>query len=96
MAAARKRDEPTSITALPNAPLIALLVNVDGHDVVRYFTSEEDAEAAISDEDIEQAVATFGAWSDLDADEVLAELDRIRHESPPTPPIDLDESRTPA
>ena len=28
-----------------------------------------------------------GAWSDLDWDEAEKELDRIRHESNPTPPI---------
>jgi hypothetical protein len=30
-----------------------------------------------------------GAWADLDWEEALDELDRIRHESDPTPPIDL-------
>jgi hypothetical protein len=34
---------------------------------------------------------TIGAWSDMDFDETLDALDRIRHESKPTPPIDLSE-----
>jgi hypothetical protein len=29
-----------------------------------------------------------GAWADLGWEEALDELDRIRHESQPTPPID--------
>jgi len=33
----------------------------------------------------------IGAWSDIPWDEMEAELDRIRHESPPTPPIDAEE-----
>ena len=37
---------------------------------------------------IQGALAVFGAWSDLDPIEVFDALDRIRHESRPTPPID--------
>jgi hypothetical protein len=44
------------------------------------FWSEEEADAATTDEDIEQALALAGAWSDLDADEVLAGLERLRRE----------------
>ncbi len=36
----------------------------------------------------ESARALAGAWSDLDWEEALDELDRIRKESEPTPPID--------
>jgi hypothetical protein len=34
-------------------------------------------------------LAVIGAWSDLDWEEFSSELDRIRHASRPTPPIDL-------
>ena len=34
------------------------------------------------------ALSAFGAWSDMDWEETLEALDRIRHESTPTPPID--------
>ena len=36
------------------------------------------------------ALDLIGAWRDIPWDEMEAELDRIRHESPPTPPIDAD------
>jgi uncharacterized protein (DUF433 family) len=36
----------------------------------------------------ERALSLAGAWSDLDFDEMIDALDRIRHESKPTPPID--------
>lgn len=39
---------------------------------------------------IEAALATAGGFSDMDYDQAIEELDRIRHESKPTPPIDLD------
>jgi hypothetical protein len=36
-----------------------------------------------------RALAAIGSWSDLDWDETAEALDRIRHESTPTPPIEL-------
>ncbi len=38
---------------------------------------------------IEDTLALAGSWSDLDWDDMIRELDRIRHESTPTPPISL-------
>ena len=43
---------------------------------------------------MEEALALAGAWNDLPADQMEEELDRIRHTSKPTPPIDLDLSCT--
>jgi uncharacterized protein (DUF433 family) len=40
---------------------------------------------------VERALSLAGAWSDLDFDEMLDALDRIRHESKPTPPRDLSD-----
>jgi hypothetical protein len=37
----------------------------------------------------QDALGVIGAWEDLDWDEMVASLDRIRHESVPTPPIEL-------
>jgi hypothetical protein len=54
---------------------------------VRYFTEEKAADAAVSLRTTQDALAVIGAWSDLDWDETVAALDRIRHESKPTLPI---------
>ena len=35
-----------------------------------------------------EARSLAGAWSDLDWEEMVDELDRIRHANTPTPPID--------
>jgi hypothetical protein len=45
-----------------------------------YFWSEEEVDAAITDDVIRAAQAMAGAWSDLDADEILRGLDRLRQE----------------
>ena len=39
---------------------------------------------------IEKTLALAGAWKDLDFDDMLEELNNIRHESKPTPPLALD------
>jgi len=38
---------------------------------------------------IEDTLALAGAWGERNWDEVEAELDRIRHQSKPTPPFEL-------
>lgn len=40
-------------------------------------------------EAIDETLALAGSWSDLDWDEMETTLDRIRHESKPTPPLEL-------
>lgn len=37
---------------------------------------------------VRAALALGGAWSDWQDDDEFAALDRIRHESPPTPPME--------
>jgi hypothetical protein len=73
-------------------PLIGIPSQGGADDVVRYFASEEDADRALArDRDnVQRALSAIGAWSDLDFDEMLDALDRIRHRSAPTPPIDSD------
>jgi hypothetical protein len=76
-----------SLTVPSNQPLIGVIEQQDGQEVTRYFT--EEPEAVPADDAAQAALGVIGAWSDLDWDEMERELDRIRHESPPTPPIDL-------
>ncbi|HEU5439588.1 MAG TPA: hypothetical protein VFU88_09885 [Ktedonobacterales bacterium] len=40
---------------------------------------------------VRAALAVSGAWADMQDDDEFAALDRIRHESKPTPPIELDD-----
>lgn len=40
---------------------------------------------------VRDALAMMGAWRDMQDDDEFAALDRIRHESEPTPPIELDD-----
>jgi len=59
----------------------------NGRNVTYYFVDEESADAILPPT-VQDALSLAGAWSDLDWDEMYEALDRIRHESKPTPPID--------
>ena len=64
----------------------------NGQDVVEYFTEEADGDAAADHARSQRALSLLRAWSQLDdSEDVLDELDRIRHQSRPTPPIELPE-----
>jgi hypothetical protein len=56
---------------------------------VRYFSEESQADKAVSEDVTQVALRLAGAWSDLSWEEMERELDRIRHESKPTPPFEL-------
>ena len=86
---AAQREGLSGLTAHTGQPLIGIPVDADGQEGVRYFTSEEEADAATDQDATQAALSAIGAWSDLNLDEMLDELDRIRHESKPTPPINL-------
>lgn len=75
-----------TMTASPEQPLIGVLTEQDGREIVRYLT--DDAETPRGDgEDRDAPIKLAGAWRDLDDEDVLGELERIRHQSAPTPPL---------
>ena len=56
--------------------------------MTRYFSEEAQADQAVSEDSTQVALRLAEAWSDLNWEEMEQALDRIRHESKPTPPID--------
>jgi hypothetical protein len=72
-----------------HSPLIGIIFEENGQEVVHYLTEEKAADAAVTRSATQKALGVIGAWSDLDWDETVAALDQIRHESKPTPPIKL-------
>jgi hypothetical protein len=82
-------QEMTSVQADPGQPLIGVMTEEQGNEVVRYFTTEADADRVLVEDTTQAALALAGVWSDLAWDELEQALDRIRHESPPTPPFSV-------
>ncbi len=78
----------SSLIVRPDQPLIGVLHQEDGQEVMRYFTEEESADATLGSTTPTDALRLAGAWSDLDWEEMEKGLDRIRHESPPSAPLE--------
>jgi hypothetical protein len=72
-----------SLKADPGEPLFAIPTE-DGGTI--YYTSEEAVRADQTDETLQRALDLAGAWSDLDWDEAMDALDRIRHGDSPSSP----------
>ncbi len=82
--------QPQSVTRLvagSDHPLIAVPIEHDGQQDVAYFVDEAAADQAGRQNGARAPIKLAGVWADLDGEEMLAELDRIRHASTPTPPI---------
>jgi len=70
-------------------PLLGVPLQEEGQEVVCYFAEEGQADATIPQSAIQEALRLAGAWHDLDWDTMAQALHRIRHESPPSPPLAL-------
>ncbi len=85
--AGRRNHRMSSLLVRDDQPLIGVMTEERGRAVVRYFTEGKAADATISKSSTQAALKVIGAWRDLDWEEMVSTLDRIRHESQPTPPI---------
>ena len=90
--AEQQLDRMAGFMAHRDQPLIGVISHEKGQEVVHYFAEEDEADAASSTNAIHEVLSLAGAWSDLNWDVVEEELDRIRHENHPTPPISLWDS----
>ena len=81
---------PTSLSVDGDRPLVGVPGRENGREVVRYFVDDPVAPAALPPDVLRRARAAIGSWGGMDWGETKAALDRIRHESEPPPPIDLD------
>jgi hypothetical protein len=80
-------EQPTSLEVPGDQPLIGVILEGNGEESVRYFGDDAAADAALPETVTQDALRVIGAFADLDWEEMEDALDRIRHESKPTPPI---------
>ena len=57
-------------------PLIGVIFERDGEEVVRYFSDEQDTDTALPDDTTQDALALAGSWSDLDWNDMEESLFR--------------------
>jgi hypothetical protein len=86
---ARSSGGVPSLVLNHDEALIGLWLEQNGTEVIHYFDGEAQADEALSEDDTRLAFEAIGAFNDLDLDDMLDALDRIRHDSAPTPPIEL-------
>jgi hypothetical protein len=88
VATSPQSDSTPGFAVSPDRPLIGVVSIEDGQEVVRYFADEAEADTAIAAQNGVGAQSLAGVWADLDWDDMVESLDRIRHEGKPTPPIE--------
>jgi hypothetical protein len=86
LAANRHAIRKPGMTARHDRPLIGIVLVEEGEVIVRYVTDESEADAAMAHLTPGRSLA--GLWADLDWEDAIEALDRIRHESVPTPLIE--------
>lgn len=79
----------SSLWVSNNQPLIGVTTEEQGQERVCYFAEEEAAGMATSQRSVQAALHLAGAWSDLNWQELEPALDRIRHQTPPSPSLEL-------
>ena len=82
MAQVRKLKEQPA----PAVPRVVIALPTPTGGIVSYASTAK-AQAAITDEMIAEALSLAGAWSDLADRDVEGELDRLRHDVLPSPPV---------
>lgn len=75
---------PDCLEADDSQPLIAIPTE-DGKTL--YFTSDEAADAILTEETLQRALDLAGAWSDLADEDVEGELEALRRAGKPSAPL---------
>jgi hypothetical protein len=61
----RQRTMTQSLQNHTHSPLIGLIFEENGQEVVRYFTEEKAADAAVTRSTTQKALGVIGAWSEV-------------------------------
>jgi len=71
------KNTQSGFTITQNQPLIGILFEENGQEVIRYFSEETQADQAVSEDATQVALSLAGAWSDLNWENMERELHRI-------------------
>jgi hypothetical protein len=81
----------TELIVRKGEALISVPGEENGEPITRVYVRDLRAPIRPNADTLALARSARGAWRELDWEYTVAELDRIRHESTPTPPLDLDD-----
>ena len=85
--AQRRAPASTDPTIRKRARSVGHVAAENGREVARPEAEQAEPNVVLS-AGARAALSAIGAWANMDWEETLAELDRIRHESKPSPPLD--------
>ncbi len=96
------RKEPKRVRVATNGDLLGVLEDLKSDGVPRVLEQNgEDVAVVVSPVDFgemdeprsrrhkDRLLALAGAWKDIDTDQLIDEVYKARHESPPSAPVDL-------
>jgi hypothetical protein len=87
---ARQRTIPKDCLVVErDQPLIGIPGEEDGREVTYFFAGEAPTAESTPAQDAPRGSRFAGVWSDLDWEETVTALERIRKESSPSPPIEV-------
>lgn len=89
MASERSNGGAPALVLHADESLVSVMSRTDDTFVEQIFLVDDDADAIVDDDIVQAAISLAGAWSDLDWDEMVEALDRIRHSNPPSPPLTI-------
>ena len=90
---------PIDISHLPDLKRLAqkakktgrpYLLREKSQDVALLTPVDTERKQQTNSQAIEATLALAGSWKDLDFDDMIEQLDHIRHDSKPTPPLELE------
>jgi hypothetical protein len=85
----QRTSSSAHLTVREDQGLIGVVTIADGQQATEFFADVGETDEIASDAETKSALRAIGAWADLDWDAAVDELDQIRHQSIPTPPLDL-------
>lgn len=84
----RTAGQPLILKLRPDAAMIAIPSVDENEDITYFYVDDAGRVESDSMERLRTIHALAGAWNDLDWDNMEEELDLIRHQSVPTPPLE--------
>ncbi len=84
---AESENHLSTLQVYGDQPLIGLIAEQNGREVVIYFAEGPESTDSTSQAIAQEALDLAGVWADLNWEQLERELDRIRHEAPPSPPL---------
>lgn len=87
--AERHIDQSQGFQVPEDQALIGVAIRQHGREITRFFADETEADAALAASSTDDALQLAGSWSDLSWEDLAQGLDHLRHDTPPSPALEV-------